>query len=139
MAKTRRGSGAVKDAPDALFVPREAGGAARGGVEEASYNRYSSPMAHKKVLVAAVALAVGIVAWALVNLANGWVGFAAVVPVGFRGGAEAAISLARLFAVLVLTVADGVGGRRRPGRKAIAVTVEGCPETAEGEWKLFDG
>jgi hypothetical protein len=27
MAKTRHGSGAVKDAPDALFVPREAGGA----------------------------------------------------------------------------------------------------------------
>jgi signal transduction histidine kinase len=72
-------------------------------------------MAHKKVLIAAVALAVGIVAWALVNLANGWVGFAAVVPVGFRGGAEAAISLARLFAalVLVLIVADGIGARLR--------------------------
>jgi hypothetical protein len=101
--------------------PRRALRAARGrwgstrGVEEASYNWSSSPMAHKKVLVAAVALAVGIAAWALVNLANGWVGFAAVVPVGFRGGAEAAISLARLFAalVLVLIVADGVGGRLR--------------------------
>jgi arginase len=33
----------------------------------------------------------------------------------------------------------GTEKRRRPGRKAIAVTVEGCPETAEGEWKLFDG
>jgi hypothetical protein len=80
-----------------------------------AYDRPSSPVAYKKVLVAAVASAVGIVAWALVNLANGWVGFAAVVPVGFRGGAEAAISLARLFAalVLVLIVADGIGGRLR--------------------------
>jgi hypothetical protein len=76
-------------------------------------------MAHKKVLVAAVALAVGIVAWALVNLANGWVGFAAVVPVGFRGGAEAAISLARLFAVLVLIVAAQVEKQSRsPSRAA---------------------
>ena len=101
--------------PDALFVPREAGGEARGGVEEAAYNWSSSPVAHKKVLVAAVVLAVGIVAWAVVNLANGWVGFAAVVPVGFRGGGEAAISLARLFAalVLVLIVADEIGGRLR--------------------------
>jgi choline dehydrogenase-like flavoprotein len=33
----------------------------------------------------------------------------------------------------------GTEKRRRLGRKAIAVTVEGCPETAEGEWKLFDG
>jgi signal transduction histidine kinase len=115
MAKTRRGSGAVKDAPDALIVPRESGGAARGGVEEAYYNWSSSPMAHNRILVAALALAVGIAAWALVNLASGWVGFAAVVPVGFRGGAEAAISLARLFAalVLVLIVADRVGGRLR--------------------------
>jgi hypothetical protein len=33
----------------------------------------------------------------------------------------------------------GAEKHRRPGRKAIAVTVEGCPETAEGEWKLLDG
>jgi len=55
------------------------------------------------------------IAWVVVNLASGWVGFATFVPNGLRGGMEAAISLARLFAalVLVLIVADGVGARLR--------------------------
>ncbi len=59
----------------------------------------------------ALALTIGIVAWAIVNLANGWVGFATIVPIGVRGGSEAAISLARLFAawVLLLIIADGAG------------------------------
>ena len=112
MAKTRLGSVDVKDAP---IARRDDGGEVRGDEEETSYTLSPSPMAHKKVTIATVVLAVGIVTWALVNLANGWVGFAAVVPVGFRVGAEAAISLARLFAalVLVLIVADGIGERLR--------------------------
>jgi hypothetical protein len=106
----------MKNAAHALFAPLEAGRETRGVGESAVYDRSSSPVARKKVLVAAVALTVGIVLWALVNLANGWVGFATVVPVGFRGGAEAAISLARLFAALVLVLmiaADGIGRRLR--------------------------
>ena len=45
----------------------------------------------------ALALTLGIIAWAIVNLANGWVGFVTIVPIGVRGGTEAAISLARFF------------------------------------------
>jgi hypothetical protein len=37
----------------------------------------------------------------MINLAIGWVGFAVIVPVGVRGGTEAAVSLARLFAAVV--------------------------------------
>jgi signal transduction histidine kinase len=40
--------------------------------------------------------------WAVVNLLSGGTGFAVLVPDGYRGGSEAAISLARLFAALVL-------------------------------------
>ena len=42
---------------------------------------------------AALAITIGIIAWAIVNLANGWVGFATIVPIGVSGGTEAAISL----------------------------------------------
>lgn len=51
----------------------------------------------------------------VVNLAGGWKGVVAIVPYGFRGSSEAAISIARLFAagVLVLIGAHGVGGRLR--------------------------
>jgi len=70
---------------------------------------------YRTTLIATLALAVGVIAWAAINLASGWVGFARVVPEGFRGGGEMAISLARLFAalVLVLIVANGVGDRLR--------------------------
>jgi len=113
MSKTHRVYGGVKDAAHALFAPRETTQESRRDGEATVYERFSFPVAHEKVLLAAVALSVGMVAWALVTLAGGWLGFAAVVPVGFRGGAEAAISLARLFAalVLVLIVADGIGAR----------------------------
>jgi signal transduction histidine kinase len=58
---------------------------------------------------------IAIVGWAMINLANGWVGFAAIVPLEFRGSGEAAISLARLFAagVLVLMVVEDNGSRLR--------------------------
>jgi signal transduction histidine kinase len=115
MTKTYRDFEGVKGRTRVLLTPRGTGREARGDGEVASHDRSSSPVAHKRVLVAALVLTVGMVAWAVVNLAGGWVGFAAVVPVGFRGGAEAAISLARLFAalVLVLIVADGIGARLR--------------------------
>ncbi|HEX5167503.1 MAG TPA: HAMP domain-containing sensor histidine kinase [Thermomicrobiales bacterium] len=66
-------------------------------------------------IAVALALAAAVVGWALINLALGWVGFATIVPLGFRGGMEAAISLARLFAalVLILIIADGLGNRLR--------------------------
>jgi signal transduction histidine kinase len=56
-----------------------------------------------------------VVCWAAINLALGWVGFAVIVPVGFRGSGEAAISLARLFAagVLILMATGGEGSRLR--------------------------
>lgn len=117
MTTTHSVYGGSEHTAEGLFAPRGAlrMREARGGAEEAVYHRSSSLVVRKKVLVASVALAVGIVAWAVVNLANEWVGFAAVVPVGFRGGTEAAISLARLFAalVLILIVADGIGPRLR--------------------------
>ena len=47
-------------------------------------------------------VAVAFMAWAAINLVTGWVGFAFIVPLGFRGSGEAAISLARLFAAGVL-------------------------------------
>ena len=63
----------------------------------------------------ALALTLGIIAWAIVNLANGWVGFVTIVPIGVRGGTEAAISLARFFAawVLLLIIVDGARRRLR--------------------------
>jgi signal transduction histidine kinase len=72
-------------------------------------------LARNDMLVIAVAISLGIVVWAIVNIANGWVGFAKPVPQGLRGGMEASISLARLFAamVLMLLVADGNRGRLR--------------------------
>lgn len=66
-------------------------------------------------LIVMAVVAIAVVLWAILNLANGWVGFAAVVPIGFRGGGEAAISLARLFAalVLILVAADTASERVR--------------------------
>ena len=65
-------------------------------------------------LVTAI-IAGAVLAWALVNLAVGWVGFAMIVPYGFRGSGEAAISVARLFAagVLLLMATSGSGPRLR--------------------------
>ena len=75
----------------------------------------SSNVARGRFPVAGSVLAGLIVAWAIANLANGWFGFAALVPVGLRGGEEAASVLVRFFAALVLALfaAAGIGGRLR--------------------------
>jgi len=69
---------------------------------------------HRSVLVAA-ALAALVVAWAATNLLSGGEGFAVLVSDKVVGGEEAASSLARLFAALVLGLflADAVGWRAR--------------------------
>jgi hypothetical protein len=85
------------------------------GADGATGRRGFAPNMPGKTLFVSVVLAIAIVLWAVVNLAIGWTGFALVVPVGFRGSGEMAISIARLFAalVLILSVADGLGGRLR--------------------------
>jgi signal transduction histidine kinase len=112
---TRQLDSGVDGTAGALIAPRVAGWETRGGVEAAEHDGSLSPAARRKIVATLVAVAVGIVGWAVVNLANGWVGFAAIVPLGFRGGGEAAISIARLFAagVLVLIGAPSVDGRLR--------------------------
>jgi signal transduction histidine kinase len=64
-------------------------------------------------LFISVVIALVTTIWAVINLLNGWSGFAMLVPEGYRGGSEAAISLARLFAalVLVLIAADATARR----------------------------
>jgi len=76
--------------------------------------RVAIPTFDRNVVIA-LGVSAAIILWAIINLLNGWLGFAAIVPDGFRGGSEAAISLARLFAalVLILIVTDGMGPRLR--------------------------
>jgi signal transduction histidine kinase len=87
----------------------------QGAIRMGLVDRLSSAIFHHQVMATSTFLAMVIVVWAVVNLASGWVGFAAFVPTGFRGGMEAGISLARLFAalVLILIIHDGVSERLR--------------------------
>lgn len=105
----------VRDASEALLAPLRAPPESSVGTDTLRHTLPRSNMPSRRTFVAAALIALGIVIWAVVNLANGWVGFATFVPIGLRGGMEAAISLARLFAalVLVLLVADGIGARLR--------------------------
>ena len=115
MKKTRFAHVSVKDAfqrpPPFPWAGREL----LRGADGATGRRGFAPNMPGKTLFVSVALAIAIVLWAVVNLAIGWTGFALVVPVGFRGSGEMAISIARLFAalVLILSVADGLGDRLR--------------------------
>jgi hypothetical protein len=110
MTTTHHDIDIIQNATHAGLPPHDASFPEKRGIIVASDNARATSLA-----MPTLALSVAIIAWAMVNLANGWVGFAAVVPVGFRGGGEAAISLARLFAALVqiLIVADRINERLR--------------------------
>lgn len=105
----------VRDATDALSSPLQIPAASPGTATAAEQALPRTITPSHWIPLAAALLSFVMIAWVVVNLASGWVGFATFVPNGLRGGMEAAISLARLFAalVLVLIVADGVGARLR--------------------------
>ncbi len=72
-------------------------------------------MRGRKTALIAIALAIGMVAWALVNLSAGGEGFAILVSDKLMGSEEAASAVARLFAALVLGLflVEEVGWRAR--------------------------
>lgn len=115
MTITRRVREPFEFVAQAIPVPGLNGQRARETSEVSTVAGARRPVARWRLLISALGLSALILAWAVLNIANGWVGFATIVPTGFRGGMEAAISLARLFAamVLILIIADGIGRRLR--------------------------
>ncbi|WP_052295270.1 sensor histidine kinase [Sphaerobacter thermophilus] len=105
----------MRDTTDALSSPLQIPAASPGTATAAEQALPRTITPSHWIPLAAALLSFVMIAWVVVNLASGWVGFATFVPNGLLGGMEAAISLARLFAalVLVLIVADGVGARLR--------------------------
>lgn len=103
-----------------------------GGENRARRSRVSPPASLPVTLILTVGLAGLIVAWLVANLVAGWVGFAALVPVGLRGGAEAASALTRLFAALVLALFAANGEGRRLNWVACGFVVFGVGELVFG-------